>query len=91
MDFGKIYASSCFEQILYGIGYQSQKLCQYYNNELIQMTAYTAGQTQHIKEYIVTNGNWQTIWDNYARYGGDCQHMITLASSGMTLIMRHLA
>lgn len=79
MDFGKIYASSCFEPILYGIGYQSQKLCQYYNNELIQMTAYTAGQTQHIKEYIVTNGNWQTIWDNYARYGGDCQHMITLA------------
>lgn len=79
IGYGDIQAYNCFEPILYGVGYQSQKLCQYYNNELIQMTAFTAGQTQQVKEYQVTAGNWQTIWDNYARYGGDCHHMITLA------------
>lgn len=79
VNYGDIQAYNCYEPIFYGMGYQTQKLCQYYNNELIQMTAFTGGSTQHVKEYIVTEGNWQTLWDNYARYGGDCQHMITLA------------
>lgn len=79
ISYGDIQAYNCFEPILYGVGSKIQEQAQYYNNELIQMSAFTAGQTQHIKEYIITGGNCQTLWDTYARYGGDSNHMIELA------------
>ena len=66
ISYGDIQAYNCFEPILYGVGSKIQEQAQYYNNELIQMSAFTAGQTQHIKEYIITGGNSQTLWDTYA-------------------------
>ncbi|MCI1640819.1 MAG: SusD/RagB family nutrient-binding outer membrane lipoprotein [Bacteroidales bacterium] len=79
INYGQIESYNCFEPILYGAGYYQQDFALYYNNELIQMTAFTGGATSQIHQYYITSGNWQSIWDNYARYGGDCQHMIDLA------------
>lgn len=77
----EVKAYNLFEPILYGMGYQQQTLCQYYNNEIVQVTGFTNGQTQHIKEYIISTGNWQTIWDNYARYGSDCANLVSTAEN----------
>ena len=76
---GDIKAYNCFEPIVYGLGCNSQEYNRFWNNELIQVTAYTSGQTRQEHMYQVTPGNWQSVWDMYARYGGDAQHMIQLA------------
>ncbi len=76
---GEVNAYNCFEPLLYGIGRNSQHYTYYWNNELIQMTAFTSGQTRQEHQYQITGGNWQTIWDAYARYGYDAHHMVNLA------------
>ncbi len=76
---GDINAYNCFEPLLYGLGRNSQHYTYYWNNELIQMTAFTSGATRQEHMYQITGGNWQTVWDAYARYGYDAHHMIDLA------------
>lgn len=76
---GDLRASNCFEPILYGLASNSQQYTWYWNNEIVQMTAFTSGATRQEHMYQITGGNWQTIWDVYARYGYDCHHMIELA------------
>lgn len=79
INYGEIQAYNCFEPLLYGIGRYEQDYNSYYNNELIQTTAFTSGATSQIHVYYITAGNWQSIWDCYARFGNDANHMIQLA------------
>ncbi len=78
---GQIQAYNCFEPILYGVGSSQQNFAKYYNNDLIQVTAFTSGQTKQIHLYFITAGNWQSVWDNYARYANDCNHMAKLGAT----------
>lgn len=76
---GEIYAYNCLEPLIYGTAQNIQQFTWFWNNELVQMSAYTAGATRQEHQYQVTDGNWQSIWDAYARYGYDAHHMIQLA------------
>lgn len=68
--------TSFFEPLVYGLGRQSQYQAWYFANELVQVTAYTGGQTSQIHQYQVQDGNWQNQWDVFARFGFDAHHMI---------------
>lgn len=76
---GQVKAYNVFEPLLYSTGSYAQRFTWEWNNEVCGMTAYTAGATNQINQYFITDGNWQTIWDNPARYGYDCYHLIDLA------------
>lgn len=78
-NFGQEKAFNCVEPIIYGLGRNVQHYSFYWNNEICQMTAYTAGAVRQEHMYSITGGNWQTLWDMYARYGFDANHMIDLA------------
>lgn len=77
--FGQEKAYNCVEPIIYGTARNVQNYSYFWNNELVQMTAYTAGATRQEHMYSITGGNWQSVWDAYARYGFDSHRMIDLA------------
>ena len=81
LNYGDIQAYNCYESIIYTMGREFQDNCHYWCNNLVQFTAYTAGAVRPSRNYQVTDGNWQSIWDGYARIASDCQHMITLAKA----------
>lgn len=76
---GQIKAYNCLEPIIYGMARQEQYYSYYFNNEICQMTAATNSGTRQEHMYNITASNFQSVWDNYARYGYDCKHMIDLA------------
>lgn len=71
-------AYSCFEPIIYGVGRSNQRFAYYYNNEIVQMTAATGSNTRQEHMYNIASA-FQTVWDDYARYGYDCENMIKIA------------
>lgn len=77
--FGKAAPSALFEPLIYGIGINNQYQAWFFANELTQVTAFTGGKTTQIHQYQVTDGNWQSQWDNFARFGFDADHMINQA------------
>lgn len=77
--YGQAPASSIFEPLLYGIGINNQYQAWFFANELVQVTAFTGGQTTQVHQYQVTDGQWQSQWDNFARFGFDAHHMIDRA------------
>lgn len=77
--FGTAQPSAMFEPLFYGIGTNTQYQAWFFANELTQVTAFTGGKTTQIHQYQITDGNWQSMWDNYARFGFDAHHMIQLA------------
>lgn len=76
MEYGAVQPSSLFEPLIYGIGADNQYQAWFFGHELTQVTGFTAGKTTQIHQYQVTDGNWQSQWDNFARYGADADHMI---------------
>jgi len=74
--YGKAAPSALFEPLLYGIGVNNQYQAWFFANELTQVTAFTGGKTTQIHQYQVTDGNWQSQWDNFARFGFDADHMV---------------
>ena len=81
INFGDAAPTSLFEPLLYGLGVNNQYQAWFFANELVQVTAFTSGQTTQIHQYQVTDGNWQNQWDNYARFGFDAHHLVAQAVS----------
>lgn len=77
--FGQAAATSLYEPLVYGLGINNQYQAWFFANELVQVTAFTGGTTSQIHQYQVTDGQWQSQWDNFARYGFDAHHMIAQA------------
>ena len=77
---GMIEASGMFEPILYNSANQWLDRTWYYNNELIQFTAFTGGVTRREHQYFLEDSrDWYGFWNHYASYGKNIDHMYELA------------
>lgn len=79
INFGDASPSSLLEPLVYGLGVQSQQQAWFYAHELVQVTAFTGGQTTQIHQYQIPDGNWQGQWDVFARFGFDAHHLVSQA------------
>lgn len=80
VTYGDVQASNMFEPLIYGLAGNYQENAGYWVNNLIQYTCYVSGATRYLATYYqLSAGNWESIWDTYARRGADAQHMIDLA------------
>lgn len=76
---GKIKASGMFEPLLYNGAKVWQQYTWFWNNELIQFTAFTGGTTRQEHRYFISDGNWQSVWNLYGRYTNNALHMYDLS------------
>src|SRR5690606_28948465 len=76
---GEIQASGMFEPLLYNSANAWQNYSWFWNNELIQFTAFTGGTTRQEHRYFISDANWQSIWNYYARYANNALHMQELS------------
>lgn len=76
---GDIKASGMFEPLLYSGINALQNYTWYWNNELIQFTAFTGGGTRQEHRYFIGDQNWQSVWNTYARYTNNALHMYDLS------------
>ncbi|MCM4166509.1 hypothetical protein KCTC52924_03443 [Arenibacter antarcticus] len=76
---GKIKTSGMFEPLLYNGANAWMNYSWYWNNELIQFTAFTGGTTRQEHRYFISDGNWQNVWDLYTRYANNALHMQDLS------------
>lgn len=76
---GQIQASGMFEPLLYNGANFWLNYTWYWNDELIQFTAFTGGTTRQEHRYFISDGNWQSVWNAYTRYGNNVSHMYDLS------------
>lgn len=77
---GMIQASGMFEPLLYNSANQWLNRTWYYNNEIIQYTAFTGGVTRREHQYFLEDSrDWYGFWNHYATYGRNIDHMYDLA------------
>ena len=76
---GSVKAHTMFEPILYGSASSWQNYTWFWNNELIQFTAFTGGTTRQEHRYYISEANWQSVWDNYANLANNTSHMYDLS------------
>jgi hypothetical protein len=77
---GMIEASGMFEPILYNSANNWLERTWYYNDELIQFTAFTGGVTRREHQYFLEDSrDWYGFWNHYATYGKNIDHMHELA------------
>ncbi|MBD0824933.1 SusD/RagB family nutrient-binding outer membrane lipoprotein [Aestuariibaculum marinum] len=76
---GDVKASAMFEPILYNGANAWQNYTWYWNNELIQFTAFTGGGTRQEHRYFIGDQNWQSVWNLYTRYTNNILHMYDLS------------
>lgn len=76
---GQVKASSMFEPLLYNGANAWLNYTHFWNNELIQFTAHTGGTTRQEHRYFISEGNWESVWNLYARYTNNALHMYDLA------------
>lgn len=76
---GEIQASGMFEPLLYNGANAWLNYTWFWNDELIQFTAFTGGTTRQEHRYFISDGNWQSVWNLYARYANNALHMYDLA------------
>lgn len=76
---GDVKASAMFEPILYNGVNAWQNYTWFWNNELIQFTAFTGGGTRQEHRYFIGDQNWQSVWNLYARYTNNIMHMQELS------------
>ncbi|MDR2147339.1 MAG: SusD/RagB family nutrient-binding outer membrane lipoprotein [Tannerella sp.] len=74
-----VSAYGMFEPLLYDGGKDWQNYTWFWNDELIQFTAFTGGTTREEHRYIISVGNWASVWNLYMRRANDAQHMYELA------------
>lgn len=77
---GDIQASGMFEPLLYNGAKLWLNYCWFWNNELIQYTAFTGGTTRQEHRYFISDGDWQNVWNTYNRYGNNVTHMYKLST-----------
>lgn len=75
MTVGEVSPYSLFEPILYGSANTWQEYTWFWNDELIQFTAFTGGVTREEHRYKISDGNWKSVWNIYAKYASNCAHM----------------
>lgn len=76
---GDIRASGMFEPILYNGINAWQNYSWYWNNELMQFTAFTGGGTRQEHRYFIGDQDWQNVWNTYSRYTNNVLHMYNLS------------
>jgi hypothetical protein len=76
---GSIQATGMFEPLLYWSANNWIGDNIYYNNELIQVTAHTSGYTREEHRYKIEEQDWSGLWNFYARYANNADHMYELA------------
>lgn len=76
---GQIKASGMFEPLLYNGANFWLNYTWYWNNELVQFTAFTGGTTRQEHRYFISDANWQSVWNAYSRYGNNVTHMYDLS------------
>ncbi len=76
---GMIQASGMFEPLLYNSANYWLDYTWFWNDELIQFTAFTGGTTRQEHRYFISDGNWQSVWNMYARYTNNALHMYDLS------------
>ncbi|WP_445738643.1 SusD/RagB family nutrient-binding outer membrane lipoprotein [Mariniflexile sp.] len=78
-NLGDIKASGMFEPLLYNGAKLWVNYSHFWNNELIQFTAFTGGSTRQEHRYFISDGNWESVWSAYNRYGNNVSHMYDLS------------
>ncbi|MEN8156806.1 MAG: SusD/RagB family nutrient-binding outer membrane lipoprotein [Bacteroidota bacterium] len=76
---GQVQASSIFEPLIYNGANAWLYYTWFWNNELIQYTAFTGGTTREEHRYSISDGNWSNVWNLYGRYTNNTLHMHDLA------------
>lgn len=76
---GQIQANGMFEPLLYNGANNWLYYTWFWNDELIQYTAFTGGTTRQEHRYFISDGNWQSVWNFYARYANNALHMYDLS------------
>lgn len=78
---GTVQAYNLFEPIFYSTGKWAVRFAYTYAGPISGQFADTGHYTStaYIHQYNLTDSHFQTIWDNSARYGYDCYHMIQTA------------
>lgn len=77
---GMIQAVNMFEPILYNSANNWLDRTWYYNDELIQFTAFTGGVTRREHQYYLEDSrDWSGFWNFYANYSNNSNHMHELA------------
>lgn len=80
-----------FEPLLYGGANFFAYYSWFWNDELIQFTAFTGGTTRQEHRYFIADANWQAVWNTYARYATNDVHMYTLATNQNNAAMQAVA
>lgn len=78
---GTVQAYNLFEPIFYSAGKWSVNFAYQYAGPISGQFANTKNYTStaYIHQWNITESHFQGIWDDSARYGYDCYHMITTA------------
>lgn len=79
VESGTLDAYSMFQPILYGGANAQTYNTWFWNNELVQYTAFTGGTTRQEHRYFIGDQNWQSIWNTYSRYASNDVNMLDLA------------
>ena len=78
LPMGELNPYGVFEAMFYGMTNRQLYFTWAYNGEIVQYSGYTAGQGKDFHRYSFNNNNVQTVWDNYARYAANANHMAYL-------------
>ena len=77
---GMIQAVNMFEPLLYNSANNWLQRTWYYNDELMQFTAFTGGVTRREHQYYLEDSrDWASFWNFYANYSNNSNHMYQLA------------
>jgi hypothetical protein len=88
VDNTSLECTSMFEPLLYGGANFFSYYSWYWNNELIQFTAFTGGTTRQEHRYFIADNNFQAVWNTYARYGANVVKMYDLATNQKNAAMQ---
>lgn len=83
--------TSMYEPLLYGGANFFSYYSWFWNDELIQFTAFTGGTTRQEHRYFIADNNWQAVWDTYSRYASNDVHMYNLAVAQKNEAMQAVA
>lgn len=76
-----LHAYNFFEPILYRTASNWLNYTWYWNDELIQFTAFTGGTTREEHRYHISDQDWKSVWNFYSGYATDDMQMIKLAKN----------
>lgn len=80
MLIGDIKPYGMFEPLLYGSANAWQNYTWYWNDELMQFTAFTGGVTREEHRYKIADGDWKGVWNKYSGFANNAMHMYDLAA-----------